>query len=71
MPFRILQKRACAKACANCPNAARERCDGHSACKGYGTTENCPPLIVLAVVECAAAALAAARLPAFGSYCSA
>lgn len=73
MPFRVLQKRPCTNACASCPHQASQRqsCDGHHACPGYGTRASCPPLIVLAIVECASAALAAARLPAFGSFCTA
>ncbi|MDE1154944.1 MAG: hypothetical protein PW735_04340 [Acidobacteriaceae bacterium] len=72
MPFHILHKEtACTNRCPSCPNAARRfaaRCAGQGACPGYGTSEACPPLIVLAVVECAQRALAAAKLPAFGSF---
>ncbi len=65
MPFSVLQPSPCAKACSNCPNALRNRlCDGRSVCSGYGTRANCPPLIVLAVLECALLALAATGLPA-------
>ncbi len=69
MPFRVLQSAPCSKACANCPNSLRslQTCNEHTACKGYGTSANCPPLIVFAVLECARIALAAANLPAFGS----
>ncbi len=65
MLLRILQSSACGKACAICPNAPSRRlaCDGHSACSGYGTKTNCPPLIVLASLEWARLTLAAASLP--------
>jgi len=75
MPFRImqstLQSASCGKACSNCPNRAGSKgnCDGHGVCPGYGTRASCPPLIVMAVLECAAIALAAATLPAFGAAC--
>lgn len=71
MPLHVLQTASCTKACANCPNTLRSlrHCDGHSECPGYGASPNCPPLIVLAVVEYARAALAAANLPAFGFGC--
>lgn len=72
MPLRVLQPSACSKACANCPNANRNRefCDGRSTCLGYGTRANCPPLIVLAVLESALLALTAATIPAFGCIAS-
>jgi len=58
MQLQILQKNAlqtktCEGACTNCPSLRRAQCDGHGACPGYGTSESCPPLIVLAVMECA------------------
>jgi|GEM_PF-2133747 len=70
--FKVLQSSTCTKACPNCPNARRSQtnCDGHSACAGYGTSANCPPLVVLAVVEAALRSLAAATLPSFGSMSS-
>lgn len=52
MSFKILQASSCTQACLNCPNANRKRCDGSSVCSGYATSANCPPLIVLAVIEC-------------------
>lgn len=69
MSFKVLQPSPCAKACSNCPNALHRlrACDGHSACPGYGTRTNCPPLIVFAILECARLALAAAGLPPFGN----
>jgi hypothetical protein len=69
MSFKVLQQAVCTKACSNCPNARNNRanCDGRTACAGYGSSANCPPLVVLAVVEFTLRALAAANLPAFGS----
>ena len=53
MNFRVLQSRSCAGACADCSRRSpRIHCDGHAPCPGYGTSANCPPLIVLAVQEC-------------------
>jgi hypothetical protein len=69
MPLRVLQSSPCAKACSNCSNALRspQTCDGRSACPGYGTRANCPPLIVLASLQWDILALAAATPRAFGS----
>jgi hypothetical protein len=67
--FKVLQPSACSEACSNCPNAIADcrTSDGRLACTGYGTMSACPPLIVLAVIDCARLALASANLPAFGS----
>lgn len=52
----ILQKSPHTVACSSCGAHSHTvqfhtQCDGHSPCPGYGTTETCPPLIVLAVHE--------------------
>jgi hypothetical protein len=62
MSLQILQPKSCTGACANCkklPQPTRATCDPHSACAGYGTAEQCPPLIVLAVFDQALRNLAA------------
>ena len=54
MSLQILQPKSCSGACTNCkklPKRTRVTCDPHSACAGYGTAEQCPPLIVLAVFD--------------------
>jgi len=57
MPLTILQKTSCVNSCANCPRLAkRSACDPHAACPGYGSSDTCYPLIVLAVHEYLAAA---------------
>ncbi|MDE1162781.1 MAG: hypothetical protein PW792_12650 [Acidobacteriaceae bacterium] len=69
--FTILQKKsACKNSCPGCPNALRKAvvCPKDAPCPGYGTSEACPPMIVLAVAEQAMQALASAVLPAFGAY---
>jgi hypothetical protein len=50
----VLPSAPCTNACINCPRTAarRKSCDVHSPCPGYGTSANCPPLIVIAVHEC-------------------
>ncbi|MDE1178748.1 MAG: hypothetical protein PW789_19410 [Edaphobacter sp.] len=70
MSLNVLQKKPCTGSCTNCPRTARRTstCDARAACPGYGTSANCPPLIVLAVHECLNAALNLAQpnlAPAF------
>jgi hypothetical protein len=64
MSLNVLQPAACANACINCARTTvrRKSCDGHSPCTGYGTSANCPPLIVIAVHECLNLACLAASL---------
>ncbi len=53
MKLHVLQSRPCVHACKECSRRSpRQHCDTHAPCPGYGTTPNCPPLIVLAVQEC-------------------
>jgi hypothetical protein len=40
-------------ACSRIAPAQHHDCDGHAPCPGYGSSADCPPLIVLAVQECA------------------
>ena len=52
----ILPKSPPAVVCSGCSADAHmaqshQECDVHSPCPGYGTTDSCPPLIVLAVHE--------------------
>lgn len=52
----VLPKSSATVACSSCGAYAHtaefhHECDGHSPCPGYGSTETCPPLIVLAVHE--------------------
>lgn len=72
MTFRV-QPTPGSKACTNCASSpiSIERCNEHSACLGYGTRINCPPLIVLAVIECSRLALVATSLPVFSSMSNA
>lgn len=56
MALTILQTQTktstCAGACKQCPRRSPLRnCTSHTSCPGYGTSANCPPLIVLAVHE--------------------
>jgi hypothetical protein len=64
MSLNVLQSKACAGTCTNCPRTAKRAvtCDPRSACPGYGTSSSCPPLIVLAVHECLNAAWNLAQL---------
>lgn len=53
MALTVLQSAPCAGACKACSRRSpRLHCDAHTACPGYGSSPNCPPLIVLAVQEC-------------------
>lgn len=68
MSFIVISNPTRTKACSNCPGRNQKKsCDGSGRCAGYGTSDKCPPLVVLAVIEVATRALAVAKLPAFGS----
>lgn len=64
MNLRVLPSSDCTHTCATCRRATaphKRDCDSHMACRGYGSSANCPPLIVLAVHECLNAALEIAQ----------
>lgn len=68
MSFIVISNPTRIKVCGSCSGRNQKKdCNGHTRCAGYGTSGKCPPLVVLAVIEVASLALAAAKLPAFGS----